>query len=613
MTLRSAWLFLSVLTVWLSAQDVRTVPVISGLSRPVDIQSARDGSGRLFLVQQNGLILIYRAGSLLGQPFLDIRSKTVAGGERGLLGLAFSPVYSRSGRFYLNYTDLNGNTVIAQYRVSSDPNTADVASETVLLRINQPFANHNGGQLRFGPDGYLYIGMGDGGSGGDPRNYAQSLDTLLGKMLRVDVESDPGRIRSPESNPFVNQASARPEIWAYGLRNPWRFSFDRATGDLYIADVGQNLFEEVDFQPVWSRGGENYGWNRMEGAHCYLAGCDSRGLTLPVAEYPHGPNNVNCSVTGGFVYRGTRSPGLRGLYLYGDYCSGVIWALEWRGGQWFSRQVLSSGFDITTFGEDEDGEIYVADSISGTIHRIEGSQDPRYWSSSATNAASFAPGLVAGSLATVFAAGVRDTPGSTQAQVLPLPPELDGVKVMLDGNAVPLLAVANTSGTEQVNFQVPFDLAGRNSVSLVVSRNGQQGLPVNVPLLAVQPAIYSSGGTAAIVVHNVGYTLVTRENPLVPGEVAFLYASGLGQVSNPPAAGVGAPLQPLSEALLKPSLSLGNRPAEVLFAGLAPGLAGVFQVNFRVPAGVASGSQPLVLTSGALASPVLVVPVRGNQ
>ena len=272
---------------------------------------------------------------------------------------------------------------------------ADAASEVVLLKIAQPFANHNGGQVRFGPDGYLYIAMGDGGSAGDPMRNGQNLGALLGKLLRIDVESDPGQVRIPAGNPFVNTAGARGEIWAYGLRNPWRFSFDRATGDLWIADVGQDIYEEVDFQPAASRGGENYGWNRMEGLHCYQAGCQMQGLTLPIAEYPHVAGA--CSVTGGFMYRGRVSPGMRGIYLYGDYCSGQIWGVERQGSGWNSRQLLASGFTITTFGEDEAGELYVANAANGSVHHIEGSRSAKIqrgvlWSTRRVTPAGWWPG-----------------------------------------------------------------------------------------------------------------------------------------------------------------------------------------------------------------------------
>src|SRR4051794_12401980 len=424
------WAIGFILVSQLSAQEIRTVQVASGISAPTDIQNAADGSGRLFLVQQNGLIGIFKNGLVQTTPFLDIRSKTRADGERGLLGLAFPPGFAQTQRFYVDYTDLNGDTTIAQYRVSSNPDVATAAREIVLLKIAQPFANHNGGQIRLGPDGYLYIAMGDGGSANDPQGNGQKLTTLLAKLLRIDVESTPGQVRIPADNPFVNTAGARGEIWAYGLRNPWRFSFDRATHDLWIGDVGQDAYEEIDFQPASSRGGENYGWNVMEATHCLSAGCKTLG-TLPVAEYPH--TNRNCSVTGGFVYRGARWGALRGTYFYGDYCTGLIWGLERQGSAWNSRLLLSSGFGISTFGEDEAGEVYVANANNGTIHRIEGSRAPHFDATSVVNSASFASGMVPGSLATVFAAGVRDDAGSLVVDRIPLPATLGGVSVTVAG------------------------------------------------------------------------------------------------------------------------------------------------------------------------------------
>ena len=241
----------------LQAQEIRTVQVATGVTAPSDIQNAGDGSGRLFIVQQNGLIRILRDGALVTAPFLDIRGKTRLDGERGLLGLAFPPGFREKQRFYVDYTDLNGDTIIARYPVTANGDVADAASETVLLKIAQPFSNHNGGQVRFGPDGYLYIAMGDGGSAGDPQRNGQNLGALLGKILRIDVECDPAGVTIPADNPFVGTAGAAAEIWAYGLRNPWRFSFDRATRDLWIADVGQDTYEEVDYQPASSHGGEN--------------------------------------------------------------------------------------------------------------------------------------------------------------------------------------------------------------------------------------------------------------------------------------------------------------------------------------------------------------------
>ncbi|HEV8145788.1 MAG TPA: PQQ-dependent sugar dehydrogenase, partial [Bryobacteraceae bacterium] len=545
-------------------------------------------------------------GTLVDTPFLDIRSKTRAEGERGLLGLAFPPGFAQSQRFYVNYTDLNGNTVIAQYRVSANADVATASSEIILLPINQPFPNHNGGQLRFGPDGYLYIGMGDGGSAGDPRGNGQNAGVLLGKLLRVDVESDPGRVRIPPDNPFANRPGMRGEIWALGLRNPWRFTFDRATKDLWIADVGQDKYEEIDFQPASSRGGENYGWNPMEGLHCYVAGCNPAGLTLPVFEYPHTPE---CSVTGGFVYRGRGSPGLRGLYLYGDLCSGKIWGLERQGGNWVNRLLLSSGFSITTFGEDEAGEMYVANANNSTVYRISGSAAPRVTIAGAVNAASFLPGLVAGSLATQFAAGVRDDAGIDSAVTVPFATVLAGVSITLNGSAVPIRAVANVNGQEQVNFQVPFGLTG-STVSLVVSRDGRSSAAIDVPLLDVQPGIYTTDGTQAIVVHNTDFTLATAARPLDRNEYAFIYAAGLGRVINPPTAGNVALALPLSSALADVRVTIAGQAAEVQFAGLAPGFVGVYQVNFRVPADVPSGSQTLVLSAGAVSGPETRVAIR---
>jgi len=330
---------------------------------------AGDGSQRVFIVEKPGLIKVASGGRVQPEPFLDIRSRVRSQeSERGLLGLAFHPDFRKNGRFYVDYTNLDGNTVISEFKVTSDPNKADPASERILLTIQQPAANHNGGQILFGPDGYLYIGMGDGGAAGDPWGNAQNKGVLLGKILRIDVDGG-APYGVPKDNPFVNQASARPEIWAYGLRNPWRFSFDRLTGDLYIADVGQNKWEEIDFVPSGSAGGLNFGWDLMEGSHPFELKNDTdvQNLVSPVVEYGH---NLGCSVTGGYVYRGNRYPELQGTYFFSDYCSGTIWGLRMREGNWEWAKFLDPKLRVSSFGEDESGEVYILDYFDGYIYHL---------------------------------------------------------------------------------------------------------------------------------------------------------------------------------------------------------------------------------------------------
>jgi hypothetical protein len=353
------------------AAPVNLRPVVEGLERPVVVAHAGDGSGRLFIVQQGGQIRIFDGVQLLHGSFLDLSSRVSSGSEQGLLGLAFHPDYETNGLFFVNLTDLTGDTQILRFTVSADPNLADPASAVALLSVDQPYANHNGGQLAFGPDGKLWIGLGDGGSAGDPGNRAQSGNTLLGKILRIDVDQGlPYAI--PLDNPFASDPAVRDEIWALGLRNPWRFSFDRLTGDLFIADVGQNAWEEVSFESSSSGGGRNYGWRRMEGTHCFNPGinCNDGSLVLPILEYPH---SEGCSITGGYRYRGTSMPEHLGTYFYGDFCSGRIWGgvENIETGAWVSTELLDSELSISTFGEDETGELYVAD-LGGTLHRIHG-------------------------------------------------------------------------------------------------------------------------------------------------------------------------------------------------------------------------------------------------
>jgi hypothetical protein len=360
--------------------EIALETVVTGLPPPTAIAHA--GDARLFLTLQRGQIAVFQDGSVLPTAFLDIRLLVSCCGERGLLGLAFHPRYSENGLFFVDYTNLSGDTVVARYRVSAgNPNIADPSSGVTLLTIAQPFSNHNGGQLAFGPDGYLYIGMGDGGSANDPMCNAQRDESLLGKILRIDVDANSGSppfYGIPPDNPFAAPGGPRDEIWAKGLRNPWRFSFDRLTGDLYIGDVGQGSREEVDFQPAASPGGENYGWKAMEGTACGgggtlgcpagVAPCNASSLVRPILEYPH--SGGDCSITGGYVYRGPSSPELAGTYFYGDYCSGKLWGAKRNAaGTWSTRLFSPRAASLTTFGEDVSGRLYLA-TESGLLAMI---------------------------------------------------------------------------------------------------------------------------------------------------------------------------------------------------------------------------------------------------
>ena len=345
--------------------------VVDALSSPLFL-TAPEGDDRLFVVERGGRILVVEGGAALPTPFLDITSLVTSGGEQGLLGLAFHPQYASNGYFYVNYTDdSGGDTQIVRYSVSADPNVADAGSALPILSVDQPYENHNGGMLAFGPDGMLYIGLGDGGSGGDPDNNGQRPETLLGSLLRIDVDAgSPYAI--PPDNPFVGDGTAREEIWAYGLRNPWRFAFDRLTGDLYIADVGQSAREEIDFEPAGSDGGRNYGWNVMEGTACYEApsGCSQTGLQLPVHEYTH---DDGCSISGGYVYRGTEVPDAVGRYFYADFCRTWVRSIAVTGGQADAAQDHTDGTGeiegIASFGEDGFGELYIV-SLRGAVYKL---------------------------------------------------------------------------------------------------------------------------------------------------------------------------------------------------------------------------------------------------
>jgi glucose/arabinose dehydrogenase len=337
------------------------------------VTNAGDDSGRVFIWQQSGRIWILRDGVVEDTPFLDVSSllsaQVFSGSytERGLLGVAFHPRFAENGFFFVHYSDSEGDTAIARYSVSAgNPDVADASSAQMILQVGQPYPNHNGGQLAFGPDGYLYIALGDGGSQGDPQGNAQNPASLLGKILRINVDTVPYTI--PDDNPLLNVNGAAPEVWALGLRNPWRFSFDRATGDLYVADVGQNQWEEVNFQPASSLGGENYGWNIYEASTRYSGASDPSNLVLPFAAYAH---NQGCSVTGGYVYRGEALVDLQGVYFFGDWCTGIVWA-SYRdpNENWQTQIFTDTEYNISSFGEDEAGELYLVNH-NGSVMQLQ--------------------------------------------------------------------------------------------------------------------------------------------------------------------------------------------------------------------------------------------------
>jgi hypothetical protein len=454
-----------------AAADVITLrPLATGLTSPLGITNAKDS--RLFITQQTGQILISDGTQLLPTPFLDIHSIISCCVERGLLGLAFHPSYATNGFFFVYYTDVNGDINIARYKVSSDPNIADPSSATPILTIShRDFANHNGGQLQFGPDGYLYAGTGDGGNAGDTLGNGQNLQALLGKLLRIDIDhGTPYGI--PPLNPFAGRNDARHEIWAYGMRNPWRFSFDRQTGDLIIGDVGQALWEEVDFQPAMDGGGENYGWNIMEGTHCYNATtCNQTGMTLPIIEYGH--TNGACSITGGYRYRGMRSAHLQAMYIYADLCNGIITgASHMPDGSWTTQQLTQVAFNITSFGEDASGEIYVADYSGGRLLIVEDPLAPTITAVSPSSGLSTGGESVtisgtnlAGATSVTFGgAAATITANSATSITVTTPPATDGnVKIVVTNNAgsatssfrydlgAPLIVTATAASTQSVH------------------------------------------------------------------------------------------------------------------------------------------------------------------
>jgi uncharacterized protein (TIGR03437 family) len=602
-----------------SAQTtIQLQPFVTGLSKPIFFTSAHDGSNRLFIMEQSGRILVLPPGAAapLATPFLDITAKVLApntnNSEQGLLGLAFHPQFATNRRFFVNYTRKpDGATVIAQYRAStSNANVADV-DEVPILTIPQPFANHNGGMMDFGKDGYLYIGMGDGGSANDPGNRAQNLDELLGKILRIDVDTPNGSVpySSPPSNPFFGSTPGRDEIYAYGLRNPWRWSFDRGTGDLYAGDVGQDVVEEIDI----IKSGGNYGWRILEGSRCTNNGptsCTAPGFTLPIYEYTH--QSGRCSVTGGYVYRGTRGALPVSSYLFGDFCTGEIFLWENNA----ARLLLDTPYLLSSFGEDEAGEIYVV-TLNGTIYRVANPNAPAAPVAS-VSAASYRGNALAPELITAaFGTGLAVVTQASSA--MPLPTNLGGTQVIVRDStgtdrAAPLFFVSPT----QVNYQIPPNTLSGNATVTVTSWNGAVSRST-VQIGTVAPGLFTLSATgrglpAAVVERDKANGTRSTEalaqfdssqNQFVPVPIdlgaaddqVFLVLFGTGFR--------------FRSALAAVTATIGGSNADVTFAGAHGSFVGLDQANVRVPHSLAGrGDVDVVLTVDGQMSNVVRVTIK---
>ncbi len=543
----------------------------------------------------------------------------MAGGERGLLSVAFHPNYSSNGYFFVNYTDLGGDTVVSRFKVTSDSNVADKGSEAIFFEAAQPRRNHNGGQIQFGPDGYLYIGMGDGGGAGDPPDSAQNLNSVLGKMLRVDIDRGAPATAVP-SNPFLGTPGARPEIWSYGLRNPWRFSFDRLTGDILIGDVGQNAMEEISFQPADSQGGENYGWRLMEGSLCFRprANCNDNSLVLPILEYANYGSNCGGSVTGGYRYRGAMFPQLSGVYFFADYCTGDFRGAVEDDGAWKQLDPRPTPFDIRTFGEDEAGEIYFA--VSSVIYRIETPRpSPTISVGGVVSAATLevGPGLAPGSLATVFGVGLAVS--TAVADGFPLPADLGGGSMTFNGSIAAPQIFARPG---QRNFQVPWELDGLAHARLTITVGDEISPAVIVPLARVNPGVFVmnySGQAAAFIASSGGVVAgpagsLAGARPALPGETLEVFATGLGPVTNPPASGAAALADPVSMTVEPVGARVGGQPMQVEFSGLAPSLAGLYRISLKLVGDIPSGGAvPLVIQVAGIDSNTTFIAVENAK
>jgi uncharacterized protein (TIGR03437 family) len=569
--------------------NIQLQPVVTGLSSPVLVTNARDSSNRIFIVERSGRIKVVQPGATTATDFLNITTKIVSGGEQGLLGLAFHPKYKTNRKFYVNYTrNSDGATVISEFQANATNRNVADTTERILLTISQPYSNHNGGMIEFGPDGFLYIGMGDGGSGNDPQNYAQNIESLLGKFLRIDVDRTEGALQYgiPPDNPFAGATPGRDEIYAVGVRNPWRWSFDRLSGQLYAGDVGQNVREWVHR----IERGKNYGWATWEGTRCNTSKppgspeCTALPLIQPFLEYDHSAGR--CSITGGNVYRGARVTFAQGAYIYADYCTGEIW--QFLNGQ--NALVQDTAFNISSFGEDEGGEIYVSDLNGGRVLRLVNSTSPRDLGTVDGAAYNAAAGIAPEAIASTFGTGLANGNYSS-VPGMPLPTNLGGTTVtMRDSKGVERLAPLFYAGAQQINFQIPAGTASGYG-AVIVKINDTVVSSGAVKIESFAPGIFTAAangsGVAAANIQRIRNGVSTYEaaferdpadttkwraipidlDPPTDSVFLLLFATGVRGRSNP----------------LNASANVGGVILPVSYAGSQNEFVGLDQINILLP------------------------------